>query len=129
MYLQVVAFPLILVSGAVAFSSGSIRKMLKLIVAMLRFGGDRIVLLAGCLGMVNLTGVTALNLLLMSHPQEPWVLNASDSYCHYFTFITGMILVSGLIEIASEANLEIESEFAEIQMINATDLPDEISAE
>lgn len=125
-YLQVVAFPLILVSGAVAFSSGSIRKMMKLVVGMLRFGGDKIVLLAGCLGMVNLAGVTALNLLLISHPQEPWVLIASDSYCHYFTFLTGMILMSGLIEIASEANLEMEAELLEKQIVDATDLSDKM---
>ena len=72
------------------------------------------------LGFFNVVGVAIINSLVLSHPSESWVLLAADSYSHYFTLFTGLLLISVLVELGIGCELELAAADAEKQSIAAT---------
>jgi hypothetical protein len=41
--------------------------------------------------------------VLLSLPEQTWVLNAADSYAHYATLAVGLVTLSALIELAERS--------------------------
>lgn len=103
---QLLSLPLSFFVGAVAFSEGSIKKTLTVARLMLKLHGANLVFLLLLVGCLNLIATSLIQYALLSHPPEPWVLVASDSYTHYFTLCSGILLIAGFIEIASQAHVE-----------------------
>lgn len=108
-YLQMIALPFVIMTGAVAYSQGSIKTLLRTTIAIMRYSGSTVLMLVGLTGLLDLVGVWGFNMLLLSHPAESWVLAASDSYAHYLTLLSGLVLISALIELAARADLEMQA--------------------
>jgi hypothetical protein len=101
--LQVIAFPCIVMAGSVAWSHGSMRQVLRVAFHMLRNHGASIFLLLLFFGLINVISSSLITTLVLSHPVEPWVFMAADSYCHFATLLTGLMTLSGLIELGEQS--------------------------
>jgi hypothetical protein len=90
-------------TGAVAWGRGRIGTTLRLYFRMLRAEGGH---LAGVLALSGLAAGALAGIgygLLLSLPQQTWVLNAADSYSHYATLAVGLVTLSALIELAERS--------------------------
>jgi hypothetical protein len=71
-------------------------------------------------GFLNIVGVALINSLVLSHPTESWVLLAADSYSHYFTLFTGLLLLATMINLGAGCELEMIAAEAEKSISAAT---------
>jgi hypothetical protein len=101
--LQVIAFPCIVMAGSLAWSQGSIRQLFKVTLSMYRNHGASIFLMVVFFGLMNVISSSLITTMVLSHPVEPWVFMAADSYCHFATLFTGLITLSGLIELGEQS--------------------------
>ncbi|MFM7591265.1 MAG: hypothetical protein ACKO85_05660 [Isosphaeraceae bacterium] len=116
-YIQVMVFPLIVLAGSCL--NGKMRDTWKIAVTMLRNQASTIFLILAFLGLADVAGVAMINSLVLSHPAESWVLLAADSYCHYFTLFTGLLLLAALIELGIGCELEIIASALEMKSVEA----------
>ena len=101
--LQAIAFPCIVLAGSVAWSQGSIRQLLRVAFRMFRNHGASIFLMVVFFGLINVISAALITTLILSHPVEPWVFMAAASYCHFATLFTGLLTLSGLIELGEQS--------------------------
>lgn len=101
--MQAIAFPCIVLAGSVAWSQGSIRQLLRVAFRMFRNHGASIFLMVVFLGLINVISAAMITTLILSHPVEPWVFLAAASYCHFTTLFTGLLTLSGLIELGEQS--------------------------
>lgn len=117
--LQIVAVPLAILSGAVAFGGGSIGSTLGVAWRSLRDRGSLYFLVTLVFAAFSFLSSSALTVLMLSHPAEPWVLMAADFYAHLASLGLGLWYLSCLIELAAP--------FAVIPVVDSS--PDEIKPE
>ena len=101
--MQANAFPCIVLAGSVAWSQGSIRQILRVALRMFRNHGASILLMVVFFGLINVISAALITTLILSHPVEPWVFLAAASYCHFATLFTGLLTLSGLIELGEHS--------------------------
>ncbi len=117
-YMQLIAFPCILLAGGCL--SGSVRQSFKISRLLLRDHAATILLILIFQGFLNIVGVALINSLVLSHPTESWVLLAADSYSHYFTLFTGLLLLATMINLGAGCELEMIAAEAEKSISAAT---------
>ncbi|MCY2933380.1 MAG: hypothetical protein NT172_04365 [Planctomycetota bacterium] len=101
--LQVIAFPFVILAGSLAWSQGSIQQTIRLSLRMLKKDGSLIFLMTLFCGLLNIISSAIITTLILSHPVEPWVFKCADSYCHFATLFTGLIMLSSLIEVGERS--------------------------
>lgn len=99
--LQIVVAPLAILAGAVAFGGGSIRSTLGIAWRTLRQRGSQYFLITLAFMAFAFLSSSAMTVLMLYHPAEPWVLMAADFYAHLASLGLGLWYLSCLIELAA----------------------------
>lgn len=102
-YLQVIAFPLMILIGAAAWSQGSLRETLRISARVMKNQASTVFLITLFCGMLSFISTATISTLILSHPTESWVLMATDSYSHYASLFIGLLLVSCQIQLGEES--------------------------
>jgi hypothetical protein len=101
--LQAIALPLSGLAGAVAWAPGFAVGPFRAYARMLKTQGGRVLFAFVLAGLAAGVFSGASYLLLLSLPTAPWVLNAADSYAHYLTIVSGLWLLSALVELGERS--------------------------
>lgn len=116
-YIQVMVFPMLVLAGSCL--NGRIRDTFKIAVLMLRNQASTIFLILAFVSLADIAGVAMINSLVLSHPAESWVLLAADSYSHYFTLFSGLLLLAAFIELGIGCEMEIIASALEMKTVEA----------
>lgn len=123
--LQILAYPMIVLLGACL--NGSLRDTRKIAAQILRNHAATVFLILVFIGVIDVAGVAIINSTVLSHPRESWVLLAADSYSHYYTLFSGLLLLAALIEIGISCELEIIASSIESRSDEAMINPDAVN--
>ncbi len=97
---QVLLFPLQGIAGAIAWTRGTPGDALRATGRLLREQGGRLLGAIALSGALSCGLTTLAYLVILALPAQPWVLQAADSYAHYSTLLVGLLLLSGMIDLA-----------------------------
>lgn len=90
-------------TGAVAWTGGTLREALRGYARMLRCEGARVAVALGLGGLGGGVLAALAYLVLLSLPATTWGLAAADSYAHYVTLPFGLWTLAALVELAERS--------------------------
>ena len=100
-WLQAGSFLTVGVIGAAAWSHGRAGLALSTYGRLLRAEGGRLAAMMALAGLVVGAGTGLAYFSVLALPAQPWLLLAADSYAHYASLPIGLVMMAGLVELAS----------------------------
>lgn len=100
---QAAALPLAGLAAGTVWSRGDLGGTVRGYLRVLRAEGARLCVMFALAGLFAGVFSAASYFVVLSFPASPWLINAADSYAHYFSLPAGLWLLSVFVELGERA--------------------------